>query len=40
MMARRLQARADEECRRTSRVLDTILPEVDLMLIRVESCFD
>jgi hypothetical protein len=40
VVMRRLQERADVECKRTSHVLDAILPEVDLMLIRVESCFD
>ena len=40
VVMRRLQERADVKCKRTSHVLDAILPEVETMLIRVESCFD
>ena len=39
-MARQLQRRADDEMPRTRQALEALLPEIDLMLIRVESCFD
>jgi hypothetical protein len=39
-MARQLQRRADDEMPRTRQALEALLPEIDLMLIRVTSCFD
>jgi len=39
-MARQLQRRADDEMPRMRQALEALLPEIDLMLIRVTSCFD
>ena len=39
-IARQLQRRADDEMPRMQQALEALLPEIDLMLIRVTSCFD
>jgi hypothetical protein len=39
-IARQLQRRADDEMPRMQQALEALLPEIDLMLIRVTSCFE
>jgi len=35
-----MSRRAERQCKDTAEALEDVLPEFELMLIRVESCFD